>query len=105
LTAFELQEVPTKPVDAPAGPISPDPSWSPLERWIWEKLQAGELANVDDYEDDNGPLPPADPKKPEDWQDGRRRLASRFSRGRSATRALPQQIAPQGDAYRRRVVQ
>jgi hypothetical protein len=78
LTAFELQEVPTKPVDAPAGPISPDPSWSPLECWIWEKLQAGELANVDDYEDDNGTLPPADPKKPEDWQDGRRRLASRF---------------------------
>ncbi len=77
MTAFELQGAPTGPVDAPAK-LSPDQSWSPLERWIWEKLQAGEIANLDDYEDDDGRLPPVDPRKPEGWQDGRRRLAPRF---------------------------
>jgi len=78
LTGVELREAPTFPAQAPAGPIPPDESWSSLECWIWQKLQAGAIANIDGYEDDNGRLPPADPRKPEDWQDGRRRLAPRF---------------------------
>ena len=78
MTGVELREAPTFPAQAPAGPIPPDESWSSLECWIWQKLQAGAIANIDGYEDDNGRLPPADPRKPEDWQDGRRRLAPRF---------------------------
>jgi hypothetical protein len=45
---------------------------------VWQKLQAGEVANVDDYADEGGPLPPADPRKPGEWQNSRRRLAPRF---------------------------
>jgi hypothetical protein len=78
LTGFELQEALTRPAEASAGAILPGESWSHLERWIWEKLQAGAIANIDEYADDSGRLPPADPKKPEDWQDGRRRLALGF---------------------------
>jgi uncharacterized protein YjbI with pentapeptide repeats len=59
------------------GPGPPDPSWSQLERWIWRKLQDGEAADFDNY-DEQGRLPPADPRKCEDWRDGRRRLDPRF---------------------------
>jgi uncharacterized protein YjbI with pentapeptide repeats len=78
LAGFELHEAPARPADSPAGPIPADQSWSPLESWIWEKLQAGAIANIDEYEDDNGRLPPADPRKVDDWQNGRRRLTPRF---------------------------
>jgi uncharacterized protein YjbI with pentapeptide repeats len=78
LAGFELQEAPPRPGDSPAGPIPPDRSWSPLECWIWEKLQTGAIANIDEYGDGSGRLPPAYPTKPAHWHDGRRRLAPSF---------------------------
>lgn len=52
--------------------------WTPLERWVWERLRAGEFADIDQYCGDAGPLPPADPKTPEDWLGGDRRLTPEF---------------------------
>jgi len=77
LSGFELRETASAAAPGPKPPVPPDPSWTPLERWIWEKLQAGAIAKIDEYED-NGRLPPADPRKPKDWEDGRRRLTPRF---------------------------
>jgi hypothetical protein len=52
---------------------------SPLEAWVWTQIQVGKLADVDQYHhDDHSPPSPADPGKPEHWQDGRRRLSAFF---------------------------
>lgn len=78
MSGSALQETPSPSAPGLKAPVPADPSWAPLEAWVWQKLQAGEIANIDHYQDDQGPLPPADPKTPEDWQDGRRRLSARF---------------------------
>lgn len=72
MSGFELQEAATWPPQVPAGAI-PHDKWSPLECWVWEKLQTGAIANIDKYRDDS-----ADPRKPGNWRDGRRRLTPGF---------------------------
>ena len=78
MSGFGLQETPSTFVPGAKQPVPADPSWTPLEAWVWRKLHAGEIANIDHYQDNQGPLPPADPKTPEDWHNGRRRLPARF---------------------------
>ena len=81
MSGFELREAPSASAPSPKAPVPADPSWTPLETWVWEKLQAGEIANIDHYQDDQGGLPSADPKNSEEWQDGRHRLSAPFLEG------------------------
>jgi uncharacterized protein YjbI with pentapeptide repeats len=48
--------------------IPADPTWTPQEQWVWECVQAGEIADFNTTEGYGGQL---DPKDPEDWPDTR----------------------------------
>lgn len=78
MPGYESHETPSAAAFGPEAPVPADPSWTPLEGWVWQKLQVGAIANIDNYGDDRGPLPLADPRKPEDWPDGRRRISASF---------------------------
>lgn len=46
--------------------VEPDPSWSDQEKWVWERVCAGKVADFNQKEGKN-----LDPKKPEEWTESR----------------------------------
>ena len=59
--------------------VSPHPSWSEQEKWVWEKIIKGEIADFNQSEEYGGKL---DPKKPEEWPENKllRRSRSRLAK-------------------------
>ena len=40
--------------------VKPLVSWTPQEQWVWERISEGQLADLNDYEEMDDPLRPAD---------------------------------------------
>ena len=51
------------------GHSSSGPGWSEPERWAWEEIRAGRIA---DFNEREGKLDPLDPRKPDGWGDKRK---------------------------------
>ncbi|MFQ5965915.1 MAG: hypothetical protein ACE5KZ_16745 [Candidatus Scalinduaceae bacterium] len=48
--------------------VEPHPSWSKQEKWVWNRICAGEIADFNKAEGYGGEL---DPKNPEEWSESR----------------------------------
>src|SRR5258707_3984571 len=57
--------------------IQPLLVWTEPERWVWERIAAGEPADFNARDGKFAPGKYLDPTKEQDW-DGRRRLSARF---------------------------
>jgi hypothetical protein len=54
---------------------APRPSWSETEKWVWNQICIGEIADLNEHFDPDGP--PLDPHSPDGWTD-ERKLSSAF---------------------------
>jgi uncharacterized protein YjbI with pentapeptide repeats len=51
--------------------VTPLESWAPQEKWVWEKVYAGEIADFNDAKEIKDHGSELDPKKPKGWPDNR----------------------------------
>ena len=60
---MDVSSLPAEPCQ-----VQPDPSWSDQEKWTWQKICLGQVADFNKAEGYGGEL---DPKKPEGWPESR----------------------------------